>query len=237
LSLLVGLAACGLDPEDTLKAETTCGNGKIDIGEGCDGDKFRVTICHAGELICKSDCTMDKSACTQWCGDDELNGPEECDGTAVKVACLEGTQKCNPDCTIDRSGCKAWCGDGKILPGKEQCDGLLMPKNVCHNGKAVCSADCRLDFHGCEEFCGDELLNGNEQCDRVEFYYRCHDTSGVLVCREDCTIDPGTCKQWCGDGVLNHVDEDCDGPTFRMAKPCAAAKCKVDCTVDSSGCS
>jgi hypothetical protein len=248
LLTLVFAVACDLESAEVLPdgshfmGGNTCGNGQIDIGEECDADEFRAPRCHKGKLVCLPDCTLDKKACTEFCGDRELNGDEQCEvtsyGLVFAVSCLKGTQRCNDDCTVDRSGCEAWCGDGKILAGVEACDGAgSINSGVCYEGTVACDpGDCSIDFTKCQQYCGDEVINGREQCDRTEFFFPCHDTSGTLTCRPDCTIDPGTCKAWCGDGKLNNINEDCDGEQYREAKPCAAATCRADCEVDASKC-
>lgn len=232
-------AGCDLHVPGAIRSDTfesTCGNGELDIGEDCDDDVFQTSKCHKGKLVCKPNCLLDKTACTKWCGDSVLSPAEACDGKDFKVACLKGKFKCNKDCTVDKSLCTAWCGDGKILAGKEECDGSAMPANICHLGTVSCGTDCAIDFKQCEEFCGDEVINGTEWCDRSQFHYACHDKSGVLTCNSDCTIIAGNCTKYCGDGVLNNAQEDCDKGVFRDPKPCAAATCLTDCTVDDKPC-
>jgi formylglycine-generating enzyme required for sulfatase activity len=52
-----------------IPASVACGNGAIDDGEQCDGTKIEETCptqgFDAGELACKSDCTLDISGCSQ----------------------------------------------------------------------------------------------------------------------------------------------------------------------------
>jgi len=87
------------------------------------------------------------------CGDNIINGPEECDGTAsCGINCF-----CSNGYLSNGSGCH-YCGD-LILNGPEECDGTLNCANDC-----TCGTGYKSNGAGCES-CGDLTPNGFEGCD------------------------------------------------------------------------
>lgn len=84
-------------PFPTPSAPQECGNGKVDMGELCDGESI-------GELFGKPlDCTMAKTI------------------EKKRFLPAEGKVKCKADCTLDTSECKPLCGNGRLDP-QEDCD-------------------------------------------------------------------------------------------------------------------
>jgi hypothetical protein len=70
----------------------TCGNGRRDTGEICDGDELGGNSCFSegywdGSLSCTADCELDTTGCTQTCSDGVVNGPEQCDGVGPSDDC------------------------------------------------------------------------------------------------------------------------------------------------------
>lgn len=219
-------------------AAKTCGNGKLDDGEQCDGTEFinGIKYCNryaseiysSGKLACTSNCTIDFSACVAYCGNGEVNTSknEVCDGdnfargkdTCEKVVGTGsvGTLKCSSDCkTIETNSCTAAavCGDGSINTAYEQCDG-----SAFKNG----SADCSL--------------------------YGDFEAGTNVSCLGNCLIDTSACvkKSKCGNGKIDG-DEQCDQTAFYAdVDTCAgydpktyasgALKCTSACTYDFSGC-
>ncbi len=97
------------------------------------------------------------------CGDDVLNGDEECDGTAFGANdCTTagnfagGELACTDVCTFDTSGCnaEAECNNGFIEEG-EDCDGDALGDATCESagaftgGELACADDCSFDTSGC----------------------------------------------------------------------------------------
>ena len=207
----VGTVLCGSDCKTLnlsgCSAATSCGNGKLDDGEVCDGTNFNKATCEtvvgkgsSGTLSCGDGCKhFDISNCSksQFCGDGEINDKEVCDGNNVAGrTCADvvgfgsqGPLKCADNCmAFDTSKCTAekTCGNGKLDEG-EVCDGTLL------NG-ATCSA---LVGYG---------------------------STGTLVCNKTCTgfdFDASSCTEakTCGNGVLDE-GEVCDGYLLN-GKTCA----------------
>lgn len=154
------------------------------------------------------------------CGNDIIEGDEQCDGSALGD-CLDG---CTPDCTCivcgddvadageecdgsDNSACDGepclppgdpnecmcqFCGDG-VAEGDEQCDG---------NDDSVCPGECRDDCI-CG-VCGDEVLTGMEECDGQ------NDDACPGMCGSPGSANECKCPV-CGDDVINQSGEECDG--------------------------
>lgn len=93
------------------------------------------------------------------CGNDTLEAPELCDGTAATgLNCTDygydaGTLGCTNACTPDFANCTFNCGNG-MLDGGEACDGALLNGQTCTTlGQAGtglrCAADCTFDTSSC----------------------------------------------------------------------------------------
>lgn len=114
--------SCSFDTS-MCEVQTECGNNLIEGNETCDGTDLGGQTCqdldfYGGELGCLSDCSgFDTSECeeeeTGFCGDNILNGDEECDGddlggleTCADFNCrVEGVVTCTENCTFDLSEC------------------------------------------------------------------------------------------------------------------------------------
>lgn len=107
--------ACG-DPDDG--ASSSCGNGRLDPGEACEGFDLRGASCETegfsgGRLRCSAECKLDAAECFR-CGNGKKDPDEVCDGadlagaTCASVAGegATGTLACATDCrAFDPSGC------------------------------------------------------------------------------------------------------------------------------------
>jgi len=95
-----------------------CGDGVIDPGEECDGDKFAGQTCesrghtYGGTLDCDDQCSISLSWCEGYCGDDELQSVygEECDTTKFgeNVCYTGGSLQCSDGCAIDPLSCSVF---------------------------------------------------------------------------------------------------------------------------------
>lgn len=108
-----------LSPDDPV----TCGDNVAYYGEACDGVDLNDADCttldmgfSGGTLGCAADCSgFDTSECFLLaCGDDVINGPEQCDGDNLGdvMGCDdipgftgEGGVTCSDDCMFDTSAC------------------------------------------------------------------------------------------------------------------------------------
>ncbi|MBU1221391.1 hypothetical protein KKF34_15285 [Myxococcota bacterium] len=154
LFMILSFAGC----EDSAKINL-CGNGELNDGEDCDGDRFRINpYCShrgysSGMVLCTSDCKYDYSECEGYssCGDGKITEDEDCDGNLLKDAdCMAigyhyGELSCNEYCKYDISDCER-CGDG-VIQKDEVCD-VFGPYEVScadealFGGPAICSDDC-----------------------------------------------------------------------------------------------
>ena len=249
LSILASLLAFGCSDDakkkDSAPAVTAeCNNGVLEGSEVCDGDNFAdgARVCPTGHTIddvnkitCNSDCTLNTSACeaidTSKCGNDALDGNEECDKAAFvaeKRVCPNGYEVdeieklvCTESCTIDKGACTPKCSNGKI-DDDEVCDGdkFADGKRVCPEGytvddvsKITCKSDCTLDTSACEKdennTCDNGELDGDEVCDGDKFADGKRvcpngytvDDVSKITCTADCTLNTSACVPESGDGV------------------------------------
>jgi len=117
-----------------------CGDGVLDVGEGCDDGEA-----NAETAACTPECELNV------CGDGQIfAGQEECDAGAN-----------NADDAACTSSCKAaTCGDGHVLADLEVCDDA-----VNDGSYDSCSADCTARA----PHCGDGVLEvDKEECDDAE---------------------------------------------------------------------
>jgi len=135
-----------------------CGDGLVQIDEGCDDGN---TVDGDG---CRNDCTF--------CGDGFIDPVEECDdgntieGDGCSLACLtelcgdgvtQPSEECDDANTSNGDGCDATC----LL---EVCgNGILQLGEECDDANTVAGDGCRSDCTA--EVCGDGLLDPGEECD------------------------------------------------------------------------
>jgi|GEM_PF-2969402 len=232
---------CTLDTSGC-SAPISCGNGKKDDSEKCEGTDLGGVTCTSevgkpatGDLTCAANCTIDTSACL-YCGDAKKNGTEACDAADLGGATCEsavgtgstGSVTCKADCTLDVSGCSPSikCGNGK-KDDSEKCEGTDLGGATCTSevgkpatGDLACASNCTLDTSACL-FCGDNKLNGTEKCDGADLGgATCASmvgpgSLGAITCKADCTLDISGCSPSivCGDGQKNGPDQ-CDGADF-----------------------
>jgi RHS repeat-associated protein len=194
-------------------------------------------------------CTFDTSGC-HLCGDNQAEGPEECDGTDLAgQSCLTldfegGTLACVA-CAFDTSGCDN-CGDGVQEP-PEECDGADFGTQTCvtrgfDGGSLLCTIGCMIDDTGCY-VCGDNLAEGPEECDGTDHSDETCESldfvGGDLGCI-DCAFDTSGCHN-CGNQTLD-PPEQCDPPDYG-GENCESQGydggeigCTGSCTFDFSDC-
>ncbi|MBO4351141.1 MAG: hypothetical protein J6A01_09385 [Proteobacteria bacterium] len=112
--------------DHTKACEPACGNGKLDVGEVCDGALFveDALVCPKGYVLvddpqwaCDTTCTkiVNDGACVNACGNGKLDNNEICDGTlfdkaAAEAACQKGVYEqkrasCLDTCEPDPASC------------------------------------------------------------------------------------------------------------------------------------
>ncbi len=198
LVLVLSLLPLGCGVETTFSPGPVCGNGSIELGEGCDdgnvddtddcSNDCRPTSCGDGVVHwsledCDDGNDDDTDACPStchvaYCGDGFVHtGIEQCDTAGASA-------DCDWDCSVPV------CGDGILNRGAgEQCD--QGAQNSDHRADG-CREDCSLPF------CGDGVHDSGEECDSGE-----HNGANPNACSASCRIP------YCGDGVVNE-GERCD---------------------------
>lgn len=139
LVALAGLSGCRgtesqvLDGGPPGDVGASCGNGRVDPGEGCDHAELNSD---APNAVCRTDCQI------AHCGDailDDARG-EQCDLAQANSDTPDA--QCRADCRLRR------CGDAVIDPSAGE---------LCDDGNTLsgdgCSADCRSD-----ETCGNGIV-------------------------------------------------------------------------------
>lgn len=185
---------CKIDSSNCKKPSSsgTCGNGKIELGEECDGDAVEATCNYAlnldntlivsGKVTCHSNCTLNADDCS-YCGDGKVNGDEECDKNdgispvfGDKNSCESlpgfstGKLSCTSDCKLDTSQCETACqyGTGK-------CDGINVAlvctqngtytKTECKGNTPYCYQSSDKDMPICVRCLTQADCGGTMQCD------------------------------------------------------------------------
>ncbi len=251
--------------DDGPSSVSSCGDDFLDPGEQCDGAAFAVADCQAlgfyeqaGALSCKSDCTVDTSACSLRCGDGVVSAAhgEQCDGvnlegqTCLGLGFVGGVIACGPDCLYDTSQCLSICGNGVPEPGEGCDDDGNDPGDGC---SPLCQPEegwtCAGTPSYCEPVCGDDLLLGDEVCDTSQLDGATCESlgyhGGALACTEACTHDVTDCEAAgrCGDGIIQgDFGEECEG-TDLGGQGCheldfwtGQLACSAGCAFDTAGC-
>lgn len=123
-------ATCTFNPQSCRgQPERTCGDGRAEQFEQCDGDDLRGLECanvrgrqpylfRGGVLRCTDACLLDTSGCIgtsgEICGNGVVDPGEECDGDARGKSCADinrrfGQARCSADCKLDYSQCRGGC--------------------------------------------------------------------------------------------------------------------------------
>lgn len=229
-----------------------CGNDQIDTGELCDGADLGgencTTIgagCTGGTLGCNTTCDnwdiSQCTGCTEWCGNDTVEGSEVCDGADLDGEDCQslnfsgGLLYCSPDCaTFDSRGCFdniGSCGDG-VINFPESCDGTELGGTICDDwgftgGTLACTGGCTFDFSGCTgDYCQINNRYGDGVCDPCEMMGGTPDADCGAPCGADgtcasyihtqlyittCVWANGTEDPDCGPCGNDQVDEDING--------------------------
>jgi hypothetical protein len=267
---------CEIDASGCVGFE--CGDGMVNASDDCDCgqqgspctdeqldykdctglDDPTGTPFTGGTLACNSPltCTFDTDDCW-WCGNDEVETGEDCDGgvganncTTIGQGFTAGSLLCGADCDWDTSGCTT-CGDGVLETGEtcdcgavgSPCTSGQLGGTACINldsplgtpydgGTLACQTptSCDFDESGCY-YCGDGTIDPNEDCD------------GTNLGGNDCTTVPGG---FAGgtlgcDGSCNFDTSGCSVTSYCGDGTCDpgedSCSCPADCPDDPNACS
>ncbi len=179
-----------------------CGNNIIEEDEICDAGELNNIACQADYggtcSYCNNSCQLTEII-GEYCGDNIVNGSEECDGQNG----INENQSCSETCEIINT---EHCGDG-IINNDELCDNGDNNGLVCqadYGGTcSYCSDTCSLvELTG--EYCGDNIVNGSEECDGqngINENQSCSETCEII------NIPPH--ESICGNGIIE-TNEACD---------------------------
>lgn len=241
---------CGSDC--TYDTAVFCGDGELSGGEMCDcgdADVFTsipstaraygassVGSCTVfnGEYNASPSvsCAWDCSGPASYCGDGEVTGVEQCDGTDDTwdgALCYGGTDAGDPCSTSSDCGGGGTCGGSGVYAACETGYTRVLP---CDDAAgASCTYTSNWTSVACTEIgaCGDGTVDPDEECDDGN-------ADGTDSCTTECTTNV------CGDGYLYAGEEECDEGAEGNGAGCDAAygstcsACTTSCrTTISSG--
>ncbi len=188
-AMVASLLVCACSSDSVSVSSEQCGNGMLDDGEICDGERFSpnasclegLHLPEGASLSCKEDCSLNTDACipaisTVPCGNGVLDDGEICDG-----------EKYSKD---------AKCQNGLHLP---------------EGARLSCNADCSLNTDACvkddepivepPKTCGNDRLDEGEECDGNQIHNTASCPKGMhlpdgksFACHENCTLDTSDCE-------------------------------------------
>lgn len=223
-------------PDDDSVINAVCGDGKVEGREVC--EKEDVTNCvdineklyEGGKAKCLKDCSgWETVTCDEVfmeCGNNIVEGIEECDGNTIECHDLNydkyesGTATCGLNCdSWNESACvlykPAVCGDGKVT-GKEVCekedllDCIEINFMLYESGKAKCLNDCTgWNTETCvEREVSDDDTACTDECSKINSV-TC-DGSKVMKCAYF-----GGCLKWIENKDCSTTSRSCsDGNTI-----------------------
>ncbi|CAD8069667.1 unnamed protein product [Paramecium sonneborni] len=260
-------------PQD-LGCGIICGNGQIEGQEQCDdGNIYPFDGCFNCQYQCVEGCinciegicyncqqgwilNIIDSLCIPICGDNIINGFEECDNNQNQLdqylQCDQCQFKCQQECINCQFGKCLECDEGMIIndyicqinqnehnqltDGKCQDNCQLCTNYICE----YCEYGFQMINNQCQTVCGDGILAGNEICELEQ--QQC--INCLYICSENCNycFDNGICHQCffgyeldlnrlncysiCGDGIVSN-DEECDDFNQDNGDGCSN-KCQIE---------
>lgn len=229
----------------------TCGNGRKEFGETCDGDC--PTACDDGDPCTTDALSGSAGACSAACSATRIPGcgdtPERC-GNGV----VDAGEACDPAIASGVGACPTSCAapaacERTVLEGSPAaCSARCVPQAIsaCASGDGCCPSGCtNATDSECApiERCGNGVLDANETCDRAipaglpgACPTACDDseacTTDVLQgtvgsCTRACGVTPVTrCVSGdgcCPTGCFSPADTECPlAPNPYIGRACAA---------------
>jgi hypothetical protein len=195
----------------------SCGNGKVDSGEDCDGSNLAGKSCvnlgyDSGSLSCSSDCRFDTSGCITTppppppssCGNGNIDSGEECDGgnfggrSCLTFGYTTGNLNCTLNCLVDIST----CSNPIDCNTDADCYGLQICNQSTH--KCVCSSDV----------CSSPKVV-NDTCDRCVCPTSCKEGQ---IQRADCTCQDITSEALSERNLILGIIKPDNEETFVQGK-------------------
>jgi cysteine-rich repeat protein len=232
------------------RAADTCGNGKLEAGEGCDdgngipgdGCNSQCKVENGRSCTAKAGSSCESGVCNVTGGGDGLCVPAGTCGNSV----LEAGEGCDDGNTKDSDGCSATCkrddgaGCNSAAPGLTG-DGSCT-SGICNEaGGNVCAS---------RNACGNSVLEAGEGCDdgntkesdgcsatcKRDVGVACSDDAAGATYDGSCASGvcntkagkPGVCaaKNGCGNGIVE-AGEGCDDGNAKSGDGCTAT-CKIE---------
>ena len=252
VAIAVVLVGCGAGEEGRHEPDPVDAGLAVDNGASGPGGDSQARRDSAGWPDSRE--AADVAAPPPKCGNNKVEGKEECDGADLqKKSCATlgfagGQLVCDKQCQLSTADCHR-CGNKTIDLG-EECDGSALGGKSCvsqgfDKGTLACSSLCKLNTSGCTfAGCGDGVLDPKEACDGSNLGGKTCAAlgfaGGLLGCNLNCTLDSAGCYK-CGDGKKNG-SEACDGADLG-GKTCSSSgftsgslACTAGCQLDTSGC-
>jgi|GEM_PF-3119252 len=243
LATWILLAVACLCACDSSKATTdptaTCGNGRLEAGELCDGDC--PTSCDDGAACTTDVFTGSAETCSAACEHAPIDACQSGDGCCPSAACAGIDDDCPAATPV--------CGDG-LVEADERCDGdcpeacddgLACTTDVLTGSAEACTAECsatpitacgtldgccppgcdRTTDHDCAAICGNNVLESGERCDgncpaSCDDGVACTADSATgtaaqcdLVCKNTSITTCHDGDGCCAPGCNSHNDDDC----------------------------
>ncbi|CAD8070510.1 unnamed protein product [Paramecium sonneborni] len=191
------------------------------------------------------------NSCQPICGDNRLNGKEECEDNNSLF--FDGCYNCKYQCHDSCINCKF----GKCYQCKQ--DLILLDYKYCQT-KTICNAIegyyLNEETNTCIENCGDTIISKNEDCDDgndiqydgcYQCKYQCQNycsdcVKGICIIKPvPCSIglyfnfESLSCESICGDGILIEPQEECDDGNQNQEDECNN-NCQLQCDPKCSIC-
>jgi hypothetical protein len=206
---LIGLASCSNENSNPIP----CGNGVLDTGEQCDGDKLNGQSCETldlghGELKCTDICKFDPSECERQCIDYDQDNHDAHD----TVTCPTGDDHCDDDeHNWTASGCSS-CVDNDLDGRGAGCDlGSDCDDNndIVWTGCAGCEDN---DSDGHDAYDAVTCPTGDDHCDDYEHNWTASGCSSCVDNDQD------------GRGAGCDLGSDCDDNNDTVWTGCAGCE-------------